>query len=118
MRMSDLAIRISNRTFEPCSGVGYRETGGSPVRVVPLHNADLGLYLKLEGEILDDKGAVIGCRIREREEGHLYKVFPGQVYKICSWPTVVDEDGDPECICIDHYVEMIPWTEGDPDAGR
>ena len=108
MNQSQYWIRISNRTFERYSGVGYLDTGGSPERCYPLRNADLGLYLKVADCIRDEAGQIIGCTIQSQDTGTIHSIFPGEVYRLDTWVTCLDDDGDPDEICISYFVELIP----------
>lgn len=101
-------VRFSNRTFEYYSGIGYRDAGGRPEQFIPLEDAEFGLHLTTAGYIRDDGGNVIGCRFKNCEDGSIHEVFPGKVHSISVWTTAVDDDGCPEDICIEYYVELIP----------
>ena len=107
MAQSNFYLRISNRTFEHYSGHGYVDAGGSPERIIPL--GDLwSLHIGVADMICDENGKEIGVRFKNKENGELTDVFPGKVYNIGVWTTAVDDDGCPEDICIDFYLEIIP----------
>ena len=76
-------VRISSRTFEYYSGIGYRDESGKP----------------------------IGCNFENAEDGKLHEVYPGKVYSIPVWVSTVDDDGCPEDVCISHYVQLLPCAE-------
>ena len=115
MAQADFYLRCSNRTFEHFSGHGYVDAGGSPERVIPL-NRLWSLHIGVAGDILDEKGQVVGVRFKNKENGSLHDVYPGKVYNIPVWTTAVDDDGCPEDICIDFYLELIPAAQVKPKA--
>ena len=104
---SKFYLRISNRTFEHYSGYGYIDNGGIPEQLMPLEQLS-SLYLSVADDLYDEKGQIIGVRIKDSEDGTLYDVLPGKVYNIRVWTTTVDDDGCPEDICICYYLEIIP----------
>ena len=106
MAQSNFYLRVSNRTFEHFSGHGYVDGGGSPEQLIPL-GAFWSLHLGVEDMIRDEDGKEIGVRFRNKESGELRDIFPGEVYDISVWTTAVDDDGCPEDICIDFYLELV-----------
>jgi len=114
MKQPDFYLRISNRTFEHFSGHGYVDSGGTPEQLIPL-NKFWSLHLSVADDIVDENGRIIGVRFKDREDGTLYDVFPGKVYNINVWTSAVDDDGCPEDICIDFYLEIIPGEEIAPE---
>lgn len=107
MAKSRFYLRISNRTFEHYSGHGYVDAGGSPERIIPVEEL-WSLHLTIHDRIRDENGTEIGVRFQNKENGQLHDVFPGRVYNIPVWTTAVDDDGCPEDICIDFFVELLP----------
>jgi len=107
MARSPFLLRVSNRTFEYYSGIGYQDEGGSAPRCIPVEDF-WSLHLSVAGAILDEDGVIIGHKFRDKEDGRIYDVYPGKVYSISVWTTAVDDDGCPEDICIDFYVELVP----------
>ena len=107
MAKSRFYLRISNRTFEHYSGHGYVDAGGSPERIIPLDDL-WSLHITVNDIIRDERGNEIGVRFKNKENGQLHDVYPGQVRNIPVWTTAVDDDGCPEDICIDFYVEILP----------
>ena len=116
MAKSGFYLRVSNRTFEHFSGHGYVDSGGTSAQVIPLGDF-WSLHLCVDDTLYDDAGRVAGIRFRDKEDGSLYDVFPGEVYSISVWTTGVDDDGCPEDICIHFYLELIP-PEAVPDELR
>lgn len=106
MANSPFFLRISSQTFEHYSGIGYQVEGSMPEQFIPL-NALWCLHLSTDGPIRDDTGKIIGYRFRNSDK-ELFDVYPGKVYQINSWTTAVDDDGCPEDICIEYYVEIVP----------
>ena len=106
-------LRYSNRTFEHYSGHGYVDSGGTPARLIPLEKL-WSLHISAVDDIYDENGQVIGIRFRNCEDGSLHDVFPGKVYNLPVWTTAVDDDGCPEDICIDFYLELIRSEDVDP----
>lgn len=43
-----------------------------------------------------------------RVSNRTFEYYSGKVYSISVWTTAVDDDGCPEDICIDFYVELVP----------
>ena len=107
MARSRFFLRISNRTFEHFSGHGYVDAGGSREQIIPLDDL-WSLHLTVSDSILDENGNEIGIRFKNKEDGRLHDVYPGKVYNIPVWTTAVDDDGCPEDICIDFFVELLP----------
>lgn len=107
-------LRVSSRTFEYYSGHGYVDSGGAPVRLMPLEKF-WSLHLSVAGDIYDEDGKIIGVRFRDKESGQLHDVFPGKVYSISVWTTAVDDDGCPEDICIHFYVEIVRSEDVTPE---
>ena len=62
-------------------------------------------------DICDENGEVIGCKIKDCNEGICHEIFPGKVYNIDVWNDCVDDDGCPESVCISYYIELIPRRE-------
>ena len=110
MAKDNFYLRVSNRTFEYFSGHGYVDGGGCPEEFMPLGNF-WSLHLGVSDTIRNEAGEAIGVRFKDRESGEEYDVYPGKVYNISVWTTAVDDDGCPEDICIDFYVEIIPCKE-------
>jgi len=99
-------LRISNRTFERFAGHGYKDAGGSDVRVMPPHHFD-SLHLSPAGPVKDESGKTIGWRFKDCENNEYHDVLPGSVHEISVWTSAIDDDGRPEDICIDFYLELI-----------
>ena len=109
-------VRISSRTFEYYSGIGYRDEGGAPEEFAPVGKTRGHWRIYFHSYILDESGKPIGCKFENAEDGSLHDVYPGKVYSIPVWVTAVDDDGCPEDVCIDHYVQLLPWANS-PAAG-
>ena len=107
MAKSRFYLRYSSQTFEYYSGHGYRPEGGAPEEIIPLGEL-WSLHIAVEGSIFDESGQEIGVRFKNKESGEVQEVFPGKVYDFPVWTTAVDDDGCPEDICIDFYLEIIP----------
>lgn len=107
MAKSSFYLRVSSDTFEHYSGIGYQKAGGCPERFIPIENF-WSLHLSVVGDIFDADGNLIGCKFRNNETKQVQDVFPGKVYNFSVWTTAVDDDGCPEDICIDFYVEILP----------
>ena len=107
MAASNFKLRISNRTFERFAGHGYLDNGGTPEKLIAPEDF-WSLHLSITGTIYDEGGKEIGLRFKNCETGELHDVFPGKVYNISVWTEAQDDDGRPEDICIDFYVELIP----------
>ena len=100
-------LRISNDTFEYFAGHGYVNAGGSNERVMPPHHFD-SLHLSPAGPVEDENGKIIGWKFKNCETKEYHDVFPGKVYNISVWTSAIDDDGRPEDICIDFYLQLIP----------
>lgn len=107
MSKEPFLLRISNRTFERFAGHGYQDAGGSDMRVMPPHHFD-SLHLSSAGPVQDGQGNTIGWRFKNCETKEYHDIFPGQAYSISVWTSAIDDDGRPEDICIDFYLELIP----------
>ena len=108
------AICISSRTFEYSAGIGYTDAGGAPEEIAPLGKTRGNWFVWFHEYICDEAGSPIGARFKNPETGELHDVYPGKTYEIPVWVSAIDDDGDPEDICIHHYLKLIPYAEAFP----
>lgn len=108
MAQNHFMMRISSRTFEYWSGIGYRDEGGAPEEFAPVEKTRGYWRVYFHSYIFDECGKAIGCKFANSEDGSLHDVYPDKVYSIPVWVSAIDDDGDPEDVCINHYIQLLP----------